>query len=368
MDTLVSYLIRSALVSGLMLGYYHLALRNRRSHSFNRAWLLTSLLASIVLPLLHIGWLTWYGKAQKVMALNTGGVRPAAGVTVSAAAVVVAGCASISIVLLIILGWRIYRIYQLKRTGPRQRMGGCVLIEVRDRRAPFSFLKNLFWQEGADIHDPVQRRILDHELAHIRGGHTFDNLFAQTLAAVIWMNPFNWLIRRELKMVHEFIADDACVAAGDTEGFAQMLLRSYDSGRYLDPSQHFFHSPIKRRLRMISLSKSPSRWRMALALPVLLAVMALACSKEQNAPAQVQIPKSIKLDAMNAKMIRDSVWISFSPAGQKKLIVKGLVLSDKNNKDAVRFSADTLGKMQLDYIQVQGMNEKNQPIAPPSKD
>src|ERR1700730_16295398 len=101
MDTLVSYLIRSALVSGLMLGDYHLALRNRRSHSFNRAWLLTTLLASLVLPLVHFGWLTWYSKAQKVVVLNTGGAHQAAGVTVSAAAVVVAGCASISIVLLV---------------------------------------------------------------------------------------------------------------------------------------------------------------------------------------------------------------------------------------------------------------------------
>ncbi|HEV3411597.1 MAG TPA: M56 family metallopeptidase [Puia sp.] len=301
MDTLVSYLIRSAAVSGLMLGYYHLALRNRKSHLFNRAWLLTSLLASLILPLIHIKWLTWNTTSRPMTVLITGmGAHPAAAKAFSVLAVAAGVCAAVSAVLLVILGLRILRVYRLRRGHETQRIEGCLLIEVQDRRAPFSFLKNLFWQEGADIHDPVQRKILDHELAHIRGGHTYDNLFAQSLAAVFWMNPFYWLIRRELQMVHEFIADDASIASGDLETFARMLLQAYDGGRYLDPSHSFYFSPIKRRLHMINSSKSPSRWRMAMALPVLLAVMALACSKEQQAQPEkaVTIRPAIQLTAM----------------------------------------------------------------------
>jgi len=60
MEPLVSYLIRSLLISGLMLGYYLLVLRNRKLHAFNRVWLLSSLLASLVLPLIRVKWLTWH--------------------------------------------------------------------------------------------------------------------------------------------------------------------------------------------------------------------------------------------------------------------------------------------------------------------
>jgi hypothetical protein len=310
MDTLVSYLIRSLLISGLMLGYYLAVLRNRKLHSFNRVWLLTALLASLVLPLIRMDWLTWHTAARPMAVLITAtGTHSTAAKTFSAPAIAVTVCAAVSLVLLVILGLRILRVYRLRRGHETQRIEGCVLIKVQDLRAPFSFLKNLFWQEGADIHDPVQRRIFDHELAHIRGGHTYDTLFAQSLAAVFWMNPFYWLIRRELQMVHEFIADDASIAPGDLETFARMLLQAYDGGRYLDPSHSFYFSPIKRRLHMINSSKSPSRWRMAMALPVLLAVMALACSKEQQAPADK--PAFIKAIRLTAMKKVDTLRISY---------------------------------------------------------
>ena len=308
MDTLVSYLIRSVLISGLMLGYYLAVLRNRKLHSFNRVWLLTALLASLVLPLIHLNFLTWHSAARQPLdGLFTVIGAPAAAKTFPVLAVALTTCGAVSMVFLAILGFRIAFVYRLKRRHRRQSLEGCWLIEVRDRRAPFSFLNNLFWQEGADIHDPVHRKILDHELAHIRGGHTYDNLFAQALAAAFWVNPFYWLIRRELQMVHEFVADDASISTGDTETFARMLLQAYDDGRYLDPSHHFFHSPIKRRLLMISSSKPPSRLRKALALPVLLAAMALACSKEQSTPAAAtkQLPKDI---VVQLKARQDSVF------------------------------------------------------------
>jgi hypothetical protein len=170
-----------------------------------------------------------------------------------------------------------------------------------------------------------------------------------------------------LQMVHEFIADGASIATGDTEIFARMLLQAYDDGRYLDPSHHFFHSPIKRRLRMISSSKSPSRWRMALALPLLLAVMVLACSKEQGAPAQAQIPKSLSLTlAKKFKMFRDSIQVA-SGTGFKKVFILEKAIQDGqvvrvNFKDSVKL----IGQLTDDQnITVTGMQIKYSQVPPP---
>ena len=363
METLVNYLLRSVLISGLMLGYYCVALRNRRSHSFNRIWLLMTLLASVVLPLLRVGWLTWHIGSVHPVVITGAGAHPAArtAIPLSAAAVVLGG--AVGIVLLAVLIVRIARIYSIKRRNPRHLLEGCCLIEVRDRRAPFSFLSNLFWQEGMDIGEPIQRRIFDHELAHIRGGHTYDSLFAQLLTAVCWMNPFFWLIRRELQMVHEFIADEASVGTGGTETFARMLLRAYDGGRYLDPSQHFFHSPIKRRLRMISSSKPPSGLRKALALPVLLAVTVLACSKEQSADmTKVKpLPPNQALQLKLLKLKTDSVTVrALNQDGKFKVFKIGLT------KEAIRqfkFNLDTLvQKRALEEVSIVG---KESPPPPP---
>lgn len=343
MDTLVSYLIRSLLISGLMLGYYLTVLRNRRIHAFNRAWLLSSLLASLVLPLIRVNWLTWHS-AAKPQAITIVGTHPGVAGAFPVWTIVLLTCAGVSVVLLAILITRIRGVYRLKREHRIQTLAGCILIEVQDRRAPFSFLKNLFWQEGADIHDPIHRKIFDHELAHIRGGHTYDTLFAQALAAVFWFNPFLWVIRRELQMVHEFIADDSSVGTGDTEALARMLLQAYDDGRYLDPSHHFFHSPIKRRLLMISSSKSPSRWRVAMAMPLLLVVVALACSKEQQAPAadMARIAPYQDLTVVQTKSRIDSVIRVNVNYFTKDAEAKASTV--KAGKETYHLTFDTLGQ------------------------
>jgi hypothetical protein len=335
METFVSYLIRSLLISGLMLGYYHTVLRNRKLHSFNRVWLLTALLASLVLPLVRVGWLTWHSSARQSLIVISTHPHPAGAQPFQLMTIVLLAGTVVSTLLLAILILRILRVYNLKRGHRTRDLEGCTLIEVRDHRAPFSFMKNLFWQEDADIHDPVCRKILDHELAHIRGGHTYDNLFAQTLAAIFWINPFYWLIRRELQMVHEFIADASSIATGDTETFALILLQSYDNGRYLDPSHHFFHSPIKRRLFMISSSKTPSGLRAVLALPLLLGVMALACSKEQSTPAQQTKIKQLNFKMLKLKLRKDSIDVRIAGQLNKELI---FYLAQKGGTDSFRLN------------------------------
>src|SRR5580700_2104043 len=106
MDTLLSYLIRSLLISGLMLGYYLTVLRNRKLHAFNRGWLLSSLLASLVLPLIRLDWLTWHS-AARVQVTTTIEAHPVVVRAFPVMTVILLACAVISAVLVAILVVRI---------------------------------------------------------------------------------------------------------------------------------------------------------------------------------------------------------------------------------------------------------------------
>ena len=329
MDTFVSYLIKSVSVSGLLLTYYLLVLRNRRLHSFNRLYLLGTLPASLILPLIRLDWRPFHGSDSQPLDVLIARIEPHHTVlpALPVTLMILGVYASISIALLLVLTGRIIRLYRFKKRHTSRQMAGYYLIEINDPQAPFSFLNNLFWPQGTDMDDQVNRTILTHELAHIRGRHTYDNLFTHFLACVFWINPFYWLVRRELSIIHEFIADGACIAEGDTESFATMLLHAYDEGRYLDPSHSFFHSPIKRRLVMITSSKNSSRQllRKVLVLPALLAVMILSCSKEQGAaPAnQPSLALKKKLDALQSKNLVQTK-ISIIQDGNMKTINIGI--------------------------------------------
>ena len=341
MAAFLLYLIRSIAISGVLATYYLAALRNRRFHAFNRYYLLSTLALSLALPLSRFTWTPWKGPddgpVRRVIGdLQIPNIRPYGDVH----PYLVIGlelAAIVSIGLLVILAIKIIALYRQRAGQPREKREGYNLIETDDPGAPFSFGKNLFWRRGVDPANSLGKRMLTHELAHIRGHHTRDILFAQSAACIFWINPFFWFIRRELTMVHEFIADAACCPEGDTESFARMLLLAHNAGSYLQPTHRFFHSPIKRRLTMLINTSQPRRIGLALALPVLIAVIAiLSCSKElpANNASAVKIKDE---NAIQAKLLN----IKFKSL---KLQVRGMKPGGKTFKpDGKEY------KLQLDY-------------------
>jgi hypothetical protein len=310
---MLRYLLLMVLVSGMLTAYYWIALRNRKWHGYNRAYLLGSLVVSGVLPLISFEWLSF--DFSKRPAINSAWVKLslASGVAGGGLDWVHVGAAIAAVVGLVLLGLtagRVLAMYRLRRREAAQRMEGFWLIETDDHRAPFSFFNNLFWQRGKGREDVVHSRILRHELAHIEGRHSWDGLFSQVLCCIFWMNPFFWVLRRELGVVHEFIADAAAGMEGDAEGFAWMLLESINEGRFLQPEHGFFQSPIKRRLVMLD-NQRVSRHRalrMTLVAPVLLALMVLvSCTKSPGTSAtdQAKLAKE-KLDLEIIKKLPES--------------------------------------------------------------
>jgi len=342
MERLITYLLQSVLVSGMLMGYYRIALRNRRLHGYNRRFLLGTMILSLVLPLVPFHWApvagapVLGGTAEQVENISRSADNGFHWVTVEMATAM-----AVSAILLYISLSRLLQVFRLKKGHAVNRMQGYDLIETDDPRAPFSFFNNLFWRRGAD---PLDRKILYHELAHFGGRHSWDGLFAQVLASVFWMNPFFWLIRRELSVVHEFIADAATGMEGDPEGFARMLLQSVNEGQWLEPVQGFFQSPIKRRLVMISKDQRSRfrRLRMILVLPVVLAAtLSVACTKgsarsnggSDDRLSQVTIdrPDPVKL----AKEQQDL---------RSKLFVLALI---EKKKLLLQRSVDSAGKLEL---------------------
>jgi TonB-dependent SusC/RagA subfamily outer membrane receptor len=91
------------------------------------------------------------------------------------------------------------------------------------------------------------------------------------------MNPFHWLIQKELQNIHEFIADRAALGQGDVDSFAKMLLQTHYGNHFLNPSHSFYYSSIKRRIIMLTTSQSPkyAYLRKVAVLPMLAITLVL---------------------------------------------------------------------------------------------
>lgn len=63
-------------------------------------------------------------------------------------------------------------------------------------------------------------------MVHIEQKHSWDKIFIEFVQAVFWFNPIFYWIKKELFLIHEYLADKKAVKQNDTKAFAQMLLAS----------------------------------------------------------------------------------------------------------------------------------------------
>ncbi|MFN5427807.1 MAG: N-acetylmuramoyl-L-alanine amidase, partial [Bacteroidota bacterium] len=105
--------------------------------------------------------------------------------------------------------------------------------------------------------------------------HSFDKLLIELQLVFGWFNPILWLIRNELYLIHEFIADKKSVENNDVSVLAELLLASaYPSQQHL-LSNPFFFSPIKRRIQMFTKTKTKYSYLRRLTILPILAVIVL---------------------------------------------------------------------------------------------
>ncbi|MES2850429.1 MAG: N-acetylmuramoyl-L-alanine amidase [Bacteroidota bacterium] len=281
------YIVKAIVCSGILFCYYWFLLRNRSFHSFNRFYLLFTVVLSLCLPFITIDF--WQQQTiqssnviqmpQVVVAGNGEHADELMAATKtnswSIQQWILLAYLSVSVVLLFAFARSIFMIIQLAIKNPAKKIDGISLITTTAKNTPFSFLHFVFWNSHIDIDSTNGRQILQHEITHVKGKHSYDKLFMNLLLIICWCNPFYWLIKKELGMIHEFIADKKAVDNNDTSTFAAMILQAAYPQHNFQLTNNFFHSPIKRRLTMLTKNNNTiSFYSRILALPLLLFVFA----------------------------------------------------------------------------------------------
>jgi len=340
MHPILLYLLKMLLCSGILYGYYRVALYNERFHQWNRFYLLGAMLLSVVVPLIQIPLLA---QNQPLVMVNVLDTLPWAGLEKSSGQVMAkawpfAGIAgflilSVSIVLFIkLLSGFIGLIHQY-RAGSKTDIEDVSVIFTEHEAAPYSFFKWLFWRKNIDPHSVHGQRMLQHELAHIHQHHTLDKLFTEVLIIVFWMNPIFWLIRKELYAIHEFLADRAAIEENNGAALAEMILQTV----HLHPAplltNPFFTSQIKRRLIMITTSKKPM-------FSYLRRISGLICMSITSLMLIVSIQKTQAQTTTNLPTTYDGKKIKEIDVNHTKGTVKLTLENDQKVEKTIKEASD----------------------------
>ena len=340
------YLLQVLVCSAVLMVYYLLVLRNKKFHQYNRFYLLGVALVSWIVPLIKIFWQQERSGVRQVDLLNVVAVNNSemeAMVTsqqhsldwVSLLPHLYVGVSVFLAVAMLISLYRIYKIYTTHECSNLQQF---YLVMTRVKGTPFSFFSYIFWNAEIDIQTPAGKQILQHELTHVTQYHSIDKIVIQLNLIAGWFNPFFWLLKKELDMIHEFIADKKSVEHGDAASLAQMLLTTAYPGQQFPLTNPFFFSPIKRRLKMLTTNQNPTfnYVRRLIALPLLAVVVllfAFRAKENTNVVAPLSKTYTVVLNAGHGGDDKGAIAADGTTEAQLTLaIVNQMQALNKNDK------------------------------------
>ena len=184
--------------------------------------------------------------------------------------------------------WRLHRMRTEGEIHPLSdgyRMAVCEKVST-----PFSWWNTVFmnrkdFEEGATA-------LLTHELGHVRLHHSADVLLVELLTALQWFNPAMWMLRADLRTIHEYEADQQVLSHGFNDiQYLQLLIRKAAGQSGYSLANGISNSALKKRVTMIMKPKSNHRqWlRFAYLLPIIAVSLAMS--------AKIQKDEVVKLDS-----------------------------------------------------------------------
>lgn len=276
MEAILLYFGKTILCSGVTFLYYQLSLKDKTFHHYNRFYLLGAIVISLLLPLIKVDDFTievnndMYMLLDKIQNFNTEKNINNGNLYFN---IIFSALGLVSLYFLGKLLYGIFKIQQFKKQFQKESFDGINFYRTDLNEAPFSYFKNLFWKNAITLHSDIGKQILKHEMVHIEQKHSFDKIFIEIITSVFWFNPFFHIIKKEINLIHEYLADKKAVKQSDTKAFAQMLLASHFSGTQLPVTSPFLSSNLKKRLKMLQKPKTKFGYaRRIFALPVVFSI------------------------------------------------------------------------------------------------
>ena len=292
------YSVKVAVCLALFYLFHKLLMSRDTFHTFNRFAILSMMLLSLVLPLVHLsldsetginrGTVALEGLvAQTVVADGGNGVGEGLTLTQVLLAAYVLG-------VVLFVGKALLSVGSLLRLIRRARCvevhNGIRIYTMQGDISPFSWFRYIImsekdWQEN-------RREIVLHEMAHIRRCHSMDVAVCNMMIVFQWYNPATWLLKRELQTLHEYEADEAVLSAGvDATHYQMLLIRKAVGERLFSMANNLNHNSLKKRITMMKIKRTNpvQKAKIAFVLPLAaMTVAAFASQKVENLSEKVE--------------------------------------------------------------------------------
>jgi TonB family protein len=243
-------------------------------------------------------------------------------------------------------------IIRIVRRSQTMELHGHAIYSNADIQTPFSFFRWIVL--NPERYTPTElQEILRHEETHSRQAHSIDILLAELLCVLCWFNPFAWLLKREIRMNLEFLADQSVLASGyEAEHYQFHLLRLTYHKAAAKLSNNFNVSPLKKRIFMMNKKQSSklSIIKYALFIPVAGALVFFNATLATQAGTvkieAIEIVMTPETSAPAEMLVQDTVVLSDIKGKVKKVVPPPPDLIFNHVEEMPRFPGDEQALMQ----------------------
>ncbi|WP_113638941.1 gliding motility-associated C-terminal domain-containing protein [Nubsella zeaxanthinifaciens] len=340
------YLLEANLYLAAFYFMYKLLLQRSTFYSNNRYFLIWSIIVAFAIPLVQLNFL----KPQLVLEIEAVPYEISLEATKN---VTVAQTTSFTlqdylfyayIAIAILLGFKlvisISKIIGIFRNGNKIKLDKYTLVELTSEHTAFSFFNILF------IHPEMAKNnaVLRHEMIHINQKHSWDIVLLETLKICCWFNPLVYLMKKDLTLLHEYIADEQTTAKNISKHEYAMFLIENSMAAYSSSlvNQLFNQSILKSRINMLNKEKTANwaRLKYLLAVPLglgLLCASTLGFSKSYGyleIGKQKTVQKTVQKNKQEKPMYypehRYDNKNNFISLEKRAIIINGKLVTDKN--------------------------------------
>ena len=328
MTTFLHYDLKVALLIAVFYMFYRLLAARETFHRLNRMVLLASLALSLLLPLCVVT----VHRTVEVASMP----QPMASVGMAEVGEIVEDEDSnstgtiLAVVYLLGVTFCLARtsinIWSVRRLIARCRevavpsyihgdIGGMKLFVADDAKVkPFSWMRTVVLSRKDyenDLADGArgQSIVLAHECGHVACRHSVDMLFVDAIVALQWFNPVVWLLRQDLRTVHEYEADARVLSQGfNAYQYLSLLVQKAagDAGYSVANGISMSSIVSKRVIMMTKKQSSKYAWARLLYVVPIVALSLAATAKTVVDYKVVETPETLKTTPSDEVVVNET--------------------------------------------------------------
>lgn len=210
--------------------------------------------------------------------------------------------------------WQLFSIIRLVVISRKQEVEGITVHLLKGEGSPFSFFRWIFMYpstlDGKQLHE-----VMVHECTHVSGLHSLDTIFSELFSIACWFNPFAWLMKQEVRMNLEYLADESVLSDGNARKSYQYHLLGLAYRQPKDSAQianNFNLLPLKKRIKMMNKRRTSEIGKAKYLLFAPLAGALLMVSNIESVAREIgeQVPEVVEVQQKAEQALNADVAVA----------------------------------------------------------